>query len=75
MTGGGIIKIGNGAAQIEGSGSENVTFVASASGGLLIDDAFLTPTAYSGNITSFGGAPTPTTASSSTSSRSRPIRR
>ena len=55
VTGGGIIKIGNGAADIEGSGSENVTFVASASGGLLIDDAFLTPTAYSGNITSFGG--------------------
>ena len=56
VTGGGIIRIGNGTAQIEVSGGENVTFVAGASGGLLIDDAFLAPAAYSGNITSFGGA-------------------
>ena len=49
-----IYAAGN--AQIEGSGSENVTFVAGASGGLLIDDAFGAAQVYSGSITSFGGA-------------------
>jgi autotransporter passenger strand-loop-strand repeat protein len=47
---GGAVKIGNGTIEIQGSGSEIVTFQAGGTGGLQLDDAI----AYSGSVSGFG---------------------
>jgi hypothetical protein len=47
---GGVVKVGNGVVDIQGSSNENVTFQAGGSGGLELDDA----TAYTGKVSGFG---------------------
>ena len=52
----GVIQVGNGVADIEGTGSESVSFTASGTGGLVIGDSSTNAKAYSGTISGFGGS-------------------
>jgi hypothetical protein len=52
---GGIASVGNGVVEIGEASSENVTFQSDGSGGLLLADMATSATAYSGEVTGFGG--------------------
>ena len=56
VTGGGTVEIDNGLVRVQGDGNESVTFEVGGSGGLQIDDDHAQETAYTGTVTSFGGA-------------------
>ena len=61
---GGSAVVGDGVVEIATSSSENVTFVASGNGGLVLDDAL--DRSYKGRMFGFGGVDQPTRSSSST---------
>ena len=71
---GGAVVVGNGILDVLSGGSANVAFQSTGSGGLKIANSNVDSSTFSGTVSGFGGTITQTTSSSSTSSRSPPIR-